>query len=51
MAGPAGHKTTYRMNASLYGVVNLYKGLTFEATGNYAQIRTVTPGKTGCGTI
>ena len=40
MAGPAGHKTTYRMNASLYGVVNLYKGLTFEATGNYAQIYT-----------
>ena len=40
MAGPSGHKTTYRANASLYGVATLYKGLTFEASGNYSQIYT-----------
>ncbi len=40
MAGPAGHKTTYRANASLYGIFTLYKGLTFEATGNYSHIYT-----------
>ena len=40
MAGPAGHKTTYRANASLYGKIQLYKGLTLEASGNYSQIYT-----------
>lgn len=38
MAGPAGHNTVYRLNASMYAIAQLYKGLTFEATGNYAPV-------------
>ncbi len=40
MAGPAGHKTTYRLNSSVYAIAQLYKGLTLEGTGNYSQIYT-----------
>ncbi len=40
MAGPDGHKTTYRINSSVYAIAQLYQGLTLEATGNYSQIYT-----------
>lgn len=38
MSGPEGKSTTYRMNATMFANIKLYDGLSFEASGNYAQI-------------
>ena len=36
MAGSTGFNTTYRLNGSVYGIINPYKGLSLEGTFNYS---------------